>query len=230
MLVLSVLEYANSHAQELADLIKKAEADTVSEITANNGTLQKGVQYKAVQLEEKPIELLKRETYVDNSSGKPQTRPTGRLLIVQNVSNMNRFEPTKSSVVPRGYAFPPELKKTADKLQEHGVKVEIAAKDVQCTGEEYIISKYAPGRAYQGVSMITMEGAFQKVERAIPAGWYLVDLTQPLGYLTFYLLEPETDDGLAVWGHFTEYLTAKGVDKGGIAYPVLKYYSRNDRK
>ncbi|MFA5815533.1 MAG: hypothetical protein WC865_07925 [Bacteroidales bacterium] len=35
-------------------------------------------------------------------------------------------------------------------------------------------------------------------------------------------MEPQSDDGLVYWNYFDEYLKKAGVEKGGVAFPVIK--------
>jgi hypothetical protein len=49
-----------------------------------------------------------------------------------------------------------------------------------------------------------------------PAGTVIVRTAQPLGRLVFYLLEPESDDGLGTWNFFDPYITP------GQPHPVHK--------
>jgi dipeptidyl-peptidase-4 len=42
----------------------------------------------------------------------------------------------------------------------------------------------------------------------LPAGTYIVRAEQPLGLLAFYLLEPESEDGLAQWSFYDTILAA----------------------
>ena len=49
-------------------------------------------------------------------------------------------------------------------------------------------------------------------------------MAQPLRNLIFYLLEPQSDDGLVTWNFFDTYLKAKGVDKKPVEYPVFKHF------
>jgi len=42
-------------------------------------------------------------------------------------------------------------------------------------------------------------------------------MAQPLAWLIFYLMEPQSDDGLVYWNYFDEYLK-----KAGVVYPVIK--------
>ena len=50
----------------------------------------------------------------------------------------------------------------------------------------------------------------------MPSGSLVVRTTQPLGRLVFYLLEPESNDGLTTWNVLDEALTT------GATHPVLK--------
>jgi hypothetical protein len=69
---------------------------------------------------------------------------------------------------------------------------------------------------------VTVEGIFSIKNSLAEAGSYYVDMRQPLAWLIFYMLEPQSDDGLLFWNYFDEYLIAKGVEKGNVPYPVLK--------
>jgi hypothetical protein len=55
--------------------------------------------------------------------------------------------------------------------------------------------------------------------RQLPAGSWIVRTSQPLGLLSIYLLEPQSDDGLVTWNFFDATL------RGGGAYPVLRVMS-----
>jgi len=225
MFVLTILEYTNEHGKEMADIIRKAEEETINQVITNAGQFQKGVKFTMVPVDNKPFDLLIREMYADSSSGRRISRPTGRLIYLPNAINYNRFEPSKLSTVPRGYVFPAELKNAAEKLQEHGVKITTLDKTTKFTGEEFIISSFTQaGRPFQGHQQVTIAGAFQPAEKDFPAGSYVVDLAQPLAYLVFYMLEPESDNGLTYWNFFDDYLIKSGVEKGGVPHPVFKYY------
>jgi dipeptidyl-peptidase-4 len=229
--VLSVLEYANAHAKEMVDLVQKSGEATINEIRTRAGNFQKGVQFKMVPVSDKPVELLKRETAVDSASGRGRPWSTGRILIAPNIVNYNKFEPSKLGTVPRGYVFPAELKNVADKLKEHGVRVAVLDKAVKYAGEEFVIESFKQGReSYPGHPALTMAGAFKPAEREFAAGSYVVDLAQPLAYLAFYLLEPESDDGLMIWNFFDAYLKGKGVEQGNVPFPVFKYFQEPVRE
>jgi hypothetical protein len=50
----------------------------------------------------------------------------------------------------------------------------------------------------------------------MPAGSIVVRTNQPLGRLVFYLLEPESNDGLTTWNVLDEALTV------GATHPIVK--------
>lgn len=52
--------------------------------------------------------------------------------------------------------------------------------------------------------------------RTLPRGTYIVRAGQPYGLLAFYLLEPESEDGLAQWSFFD------GVLQSHEAFPVTR--------
>jgi hypothetical protein len=69
---------------------------------------------------------------------------------------------------------------------------------------------------FQGHRTTSVTGRFERHEVNVPAGSIVVRTNQPLGRLVFYLLEPESNDGLTTWNFLDEALKAGG------AHPVLK--------
>jgi hypothetical protein len=224
LFLVSVLEYTNSHHAEIIKIIEDADYQTVKLITDQGGKLKKGVTYE-IAAAEKPIDLLTRETeeYADES-GRQRRRPTGRLSWIRDVKHYNHFDPVMNATVPYGYIFPAELKNVADKLSEHGIRVEKLGKKSRIEAEEFIISKFTKAQraSYGNHNTVSVEGVFKAGMVSADAGSYYVDMRQPLAWLIFYMLEPQSDDGLLFWNYFDDYLLPRGIEKGGIAYPVLK--------
>ena len=223
-LLVSVLEYTGNHAREIRDLIAKADQATIDLIKADAGKLQRGVTYQLAP-EPDPVRMLIRETvpYTD-ANGRKRQRPTGNLGWVDNVKHSNHFVPVKLSTVPRTYIFPAELANVAAKLEEHGIIVKKTVKKVKIEGEEFVISgfKQSEREGYGGHKTVTLEGEFKPVKKTIPAGSFYIDMAQPLAWLTFYLMEPQSDDGLVYWNYFDEYLKKSDAGKGGGVFPVVK--------
>ena len=49
-------------------------------------------------------------------------------------------------------------------------------------------------------------------------------MEQKLGNLAFYMLEPQSDDGLTHWNFFDEYLQKHGAGNKAVYFPVFNYY------
>jgi len=223
-LLVSVLEYTGGHAKEIKDIIAKADQETIDMIKSGAGKIQRGVTYKLAP-EPDQIRMLIRETtpYTD-ANGRKRQRPTGNLNWLEKINHSNHFVPVKLATVPRTYIFPAELANVAQKLEEHGIIVKKTDKKIKIDGEEYLISKLTRSdrEGYGGHKAVTLEGNFRPVKLAVPAGSYYVDMAQPLAWLIFYLMEPQSDDGLVYWNYFDEYIQKLGAPKGGLTYPVLK--------
>jgi hypothetical protein len=224
LFLVSVLEFTNSHTKEMIKVVKDADAETIKIVSEQGGKLKKGVVYD-IAAAEKPISLLTRETeeYKD-ANGRTRRRPTGRLLWIENVKHFNHFEPKVTATVPFGYVFPAELKNVADKLAGHGIKVLSLQKKSRIEAEQFNITKYTRAQrpSYGNHNTVTIEGNFTTKTAIVQAGSYYVDMRQPLAWLIFYMLEPQSDDGLLFWNYFDDYLLPKGVEKGNVSYPVLK--------
>jgi hypothetical protein len=224
LFLVSALEYTNSHSKQMIKVVTDADAETIKMISEQGGKLKKGVVYD-ISAAEKPIDLLTRETeeYKDEN-GRTRRRPTGKLLWIQNVKHFNHFEPKVLATVPFGYVFPAELKNVADKLSEHGVMISTLQKKIRIDAELFNITKYARAQrpSYGNHNTVSAEGNFIAKSAVAEAGSYYVDMRQPLAWLIFYMLEPQSDDGLLFWNYFDDYLIPRGVEKGNIPYPVLK--------
>ena len=141
------------------------------------------------------------------------------------VQNFSKFEAEKESTLPRGYLFSSSIEPIAEILRRHGVKVERLKKAVRAIGEEFTVEQFDQNsRKFEGHNMATISGTYSDKTREFPPGSYKDDLGQPLANLIFYLLEPESDDGLVAWNYFDEYLLSKNVKTAKVVYPVFKYF------
>ena len=96
---------------------------------------------------------------------------------------------------------------------------------MRVTGESFMVEKYTLGnRPFERHNMATAEGKFVSETYRTKKGDYIVDLAQPLANLIFYMLEPQSDDGLVTWNFFDEYFIKNGIDKGSVKYPVFKFF------
>jgi hypothetical protein len=143
-------------------------------------------------------------------------RRTGRFTAVR-MPVYDRFRPMRYTPPPLAYAIASTDTQAVRMLRLHGVKVDSLAATRVARVERFIIdSTLISPRPFQGHREVNLVGRWISEERELSAGSYLVSTAQPLGLITIYLLEPETDDGLVTWNFF-DYAF-----RWGAAYPVLR--------
>lgn len=231
LFTLSIIEYTNEHGRDMEEIIKDANEETVLNVSRNAGEFEKGVTFEATAQDE-PIDLLVYEMVpvIDPETGEETLERTDNIISIPGVQLFNKYEATKLRTFTRGYLFPAELTTVAEKLREHGITVIVLDEHIEAKGEEFIITQFNKGtNEYQNHFLGTFEGFFQTTIKEFPEGTYLVDLTQPLANLAFYMLEPESDDGLARWNYFDDFLLGNGVESEEIPFPVFKYLAITNR-
>jgi hypothetical protein len=108
-----------------------------------------------------------------------------------------------------------------DRLEAHGVAYFRTGREQPFRGERFrIASSTQEERPYQGTHQLrTLTGAWEPVERTIPAGSLVVPMDQPLARLAFMLFDARSDDGLMAWNILDPVLGATPAPE---FYPVLR--------
>ena len=172
-----------------------------------------------------PLKLRTYEYIPYTVDGSAKYARTGNIIWIADVENYNAFESTLESTVPKGYVFSSELSAIAEKLKEHGITVSQLAKSQTFSGEVFNVQKLENAqRKFEGHNMATLSGDFAPSTNKFKKGDYVVDMNQPLANLIFYLLEPQSDDGLVAWNFFDEFLIENGIEAQNVQYPVFKYW------
>ena len=234
-LIIGVLEYANAHGREMQEVCRAADRDVVEAVKtkAETGELRNFVAGKYESYGKVDILVYKERnvsTLIPGTSVRAKIAP--HMLrapeLVRGVEFLCKPVGTAEARVPRGYLIPAELDFIAEKLRAHNVKVEVLARPVKASGEEFVIDKVGQGRS-GGYNMIKLDGGFAPSPvREFPAGTFRVDMAQPLANLAFYCLEPQAADGFVGWGVFDATFKSLGVDKRSVVYPVYKYFKIMD--
>ena len=133
----------------------------------------------------------------------------------------DRFVSSASRRLPAEYIVPISPSGLHDvverKLREHGIQVEKLGTGARRSVERFTLTQVVHAeRTFQGHRATSIAGRFETRDLDVPAGSLVVRTNQPLGALVFYLLEPESDDGLTTWNFFDSEL------KNGAPHPVLK--------
>jgi hypothetical protein len=133
------------------------------------------------------------------------------------------FEALRGVVMPRGWLIPRPHVDSAryaaaiDRLRWHGIQVQRVASDAQVDVERFVIQALTKSeRAFQGHSEARLAGRMEPAKLTVQEGALFIPAAQPLARLAFYLLEPESDDGLVTWNLIEAGLSA------GETYPVYR--------
>jgi hypothetical protein len=223
--VAEILEFTNNNGKKMAAINAQATQNAIENVKQNAGKVKKGVRYKMEPLE-KPF-TLRTYDYVayKDSVGDTKYVRSGRIIEVPDVKNYSKFEASVESTLPRGYFLPKSMKHVADQLKKQGVEVTQLKRSKKAIGEEFLMTSLnLSPRKFEGHFMANAEGKFISKTKTFKKGDYWIDMAQPLSNLIFYMLEPQSDDGLVTWNFFDDYFKANGLDNKPVVYPVFKYY------
>ena len=221
--VSEILNYTNTHSREIVDLIKDADEALKRQAIEQAGKIRKGVRFKMVSREK----LSDFRTYDYIKSVKDDSVEwirTGKIVSYNDVNYYGSFRATVESTVPRGYVIPAQFMNVVELLTNQGVIVQELSTHRAFVGDVFrIASLKKSSRKFEGHYMANVDGTFAKSTKKFKKGDFVIDLAQPLSNLIFYLLEPQSDDGLLNWNFFDSYLEKQGVNNKPVEYPVFKY-------
>lgn len=223
--VTEILEYTNENGKRIAQINDNATQSAIQNVLDNAGKKKKGVRFRMIPLED--TFTLRTYNYIPYVTAEGDTSyiRSGEIIEVPDVQNYSKFEATVESTIPRGYIIPKEMKAIADHLKKQGVIVSELKNRKEYEGEVFEITKFEKSqRQFEGHNMAMVEGEFKESTKMANEGDFLVDMAQPLTNLIFYMLEPQSDDGLVTWNFFDEYFEKNGVNEKKVIYPVFKYY------
>jgi hypothetical protein len=214
-----ILKYGSAHAGEIIRLTSEADRDATTRVMSGE-TPRIGVEYKPKALPQ-PVPILVGEIRkVKNSrSGLEMTAMVENKITTVKMPDYGMFTATRTIPIARAYVFRPQdgLRVVVDKLQAHGISVEEVTLPLTTEVETFVIKEVNRAeRRFQGHSEVKIRGDYAKQEMTFEPGTILVRTSQPLGVLAAYLLEPESEDGLATWNFLDPFLEPQKT------YPIYK--------
>lgn len=224
--VREILEYTNEHGNEMMAVNKQAEEAAISLVKEQAGKVKKGVRFEMVPLPD-PVENYRLYNHIKttNENGQERYIRSREIIELKNVTNYSAFDATVSSTLPRGYVIPAEMSDIAKHLQILGVKVDTLSKNMKASGEAFTVTQMEKSqRPFEGHNMVTVQGEFSEATKRFKKGDFYVDLAQPLANLIFYMLEPQSDDGLVNWNFLDQYFEQNKISERPVEYPVFKYF------
>lgn len=210
-----ICKYAAAHAAEIVSLIARVDADARhSKFTGS------GVEFE-LKASTKPVEILVGEVkHVKNPrSGHEMIAMIEDKFTRMRMPDYGLFVATRKAAIPSAYLFRNEegLRPVVKKLSAHGIPLEELTEPLTLEVEGFLIEQVnKEARVFQGHQPVRLKGSPRIEMVTFPAGSTLVRTSHPLRALAFYLIEPESDDGLAHWNFFDSYL------EKGKTYPIYK--------
>ena len=129
------------------------------------------------------------------------------------------FTATRTAAFPRAWLIraEPDMAPIITNLRRHGLLIEELTQPLTAKAETFMVDSVSTSeRAFQGHREVKLKGHVQTETLTFPQGSLLIRAGQPPGRLAFYLLEPESDDGLTAWNFFDAWLA------NGKPYPVYR--------
>ena len=143
-------------------------------------------------------------------------RRTGRYRS-PSLAVYDRFEPALEVEAPVAYAIDAAQSDMIETLRAHGIVVERLRAPVMVDASVFSVDSVTRARRlFQGHYESRAWGRWSAGRRALPDGTFIVPVSQSLGALAMYLLEPESDDGLVTWN------TLDGMLRRGAEFPVVR--------
>lgn len=223
--VLEILTYTNQHAASIRQINQASDAATIAQVQAEAGHLKKGVRFQKVP--EEQLITLRTYNYLtyQDSSQKTHYIRTHEVIEVEGVKNYSAFEPIQYATLPKAYVLPTSLANLVPHLQLLGIQVDTLNTPQTYQGEQFNVRQLELSKqAFEHHHLVTLAGSFEAASSTFPAGSFYVSMEQPLANLIFYLLEPQSDDGLVTWNFLDKPLYDLGVLNGPVIFPIFKVF------
>ena len=145
------------------------------------------------------------------------------MVVPVKMKDYGVFEATRTARMPHGWLMPrAHVESSAyaaalERLRLHGVKVQRVASSTEVSVERFVIDTYtrAP-KPFQNRHEARLAGKHVPAKLSAQEGALFIPANQPLARLAFYLLEPESDDGLVTWNVIETDLAP------GATYPIYR--------
>lgn len=205
------LEYAAEHKEEIRGLIERADAAAVSAGRSPTQRDAVAIRSREVAAPQKVVVA----GYVEHRG--EDGRPVAGAPKDYELALWTHFEAVKTVRRPVAYIVPADQRVVIEKLEQHGIRVQRLERPAELDVTVYEVADIQVGRRpFQKRRMLTLTAAGRSERREFAAGSVVVPTAQPLGTLAVFLLEPESEDGLATWDLFGEAL------REGAEFPVVR--------
>ena len=200
-----------------------AQADRMFTAAGSSKPVELGVDFSITSSGDKVDILVGEVTKVPNPRSGREMLAMAPAAVPVAMKEYVTFTATRSLPLPKGWLIPktlvgtPRMAKALDHLRWHGVKIQEFANDQQLAVERFTIAEITKApRPFQGHQEARLKGEFARAQLTVDAGSLYIPANQALARLAFYLIEPESDDGLVTWNVIDEGLAV------GQTYPIYR--------
>jgi hypothetical protein len=212
---------AAANAKQIMTLTAQADRALSAPVSAK--PIELGVDF-AIQASPEKVEILVGDvTKVPNPRSGREMLAMAPLAVPVMMRDYGTFAPTRSLPLPKGWLIPKNtaegtrLSAALERLRLHGVEIKEVGADAQLAVERFSIAEMTKApKVFQGHQEARLKGTFARAQLTVQAGSLYIPANQPLARLAFYLLEPESDDGLVTWNIIEE-----GIEVGQ-TYPIYR--------
>ncbi|HXG67852.1 MAG TPA: M14 family metallopeptidase [Blastocatellia bacterium] len=221
--VRAILDYIAARPAEIVNLIREADRHAINTGATFGNEEGFGVRFE-LKPSEKPVEILVGSVnrVMDPRTGKPRFEATPEARPVK-MTEYGEFKATRRVKAPGAYLLKPEQRSFINMLLAHGIMVEATAQDEAFEVERYRVKEFTKSaRAFQGHKEAKLTVTVEQAQEKFPAGSFIVSMRQPKAALIFYLLEPESDDGLVNWNFLDQQLESAAKANEPTVYPIYR--------
>jgi hypothetical protein len=218
--------YKNAAANAKQIMTLTAQADRTFTAATASKPVELGVDISISSSVDKVEILVGDVTKVPNPKSGRDMNAMAPVAVPVQMREYITFAPTRMLAMPKGWVIPKRLAESQrlahaiDRLRWHGIKMQEIADETQLPVERFSITDLTKQeRAFQGHHEARLRGSYDKAELTVESGSLFIPSNQPLARLAFYLIEPESDDGLVTWNILDEGLSA------GLTYPFYRVTS-----
>jgi hypothetical protein len=213
--------YKNVAANAKQIMTLTSQADRLFTAPASAKPAELGVDIQIAAADEKVEILVGDVTRQLNPKSGREMLVMAPMAVPVAMKEYGTFVVTRSQVLPRGWVIPRNnagrLAAAIERLRWHGVRIQEIAADAQLAVERFTISDMTKApKPFQGHQETRLKGTHERAQLTVQAGSLYIPANQPLARLAFYLLEPESDDGLVTWNYVEEGIAV------GQTYPIYR--------
>ncbi|MDX2129415.1 MAG: M14 family metallopeptidase [Chloroherpetonaceae bacterium] len=204
------LEYSARNDRKIRDIVSRAERDAVRRGENYDENLNRiGIEIKKVAFDKKVSVIGYEIAERKNPDGSVRYEATKKKKVYE-APYFGKYEMTKTVTRPLGYFIPKAERRIVEKLLLHGIVVETLLREFRIKCEFYDVkSVKASEQCFQAHREVTVEVERKPITLTLNKDDFYVPMNQVSSHVVAGLLEPDSDDSLAHWNYFDNYLTGK---------------------